>query len=251
MDNLARQVIEIPARPQLLRNETQPRHLRVAAYCRVSTDEDEQLTSYKAQMENYTEKINANPDWKMAGIFADEGLSGTSTKKRGEFLKLMELCKKGKIDLILTKSISRFARNTLDSISYVRALKAMGVGVAFEKENINTLYMSNEMVFTMLSAFAQAESESISANVKWGKRHAVKNGNVPFQYSRLLGYQRGADNCPEIVPEEAATVRKIYAMYLAGYSILQIKRRLEAEGSLPKTGKSEWSQASLSHIFAE
>jgi DNA invertase Pin-like site-specific DNA recombinase len=191
----------------------------VAAYCRVSTDSEEQLNSYTAQKAYYTQKIEENPDWEMAGVFADEGLSGTSMKKRTEFNKMIAACKRGRIDLILTKSLSRFARNTVDCLETVRMLKANGIGVIFEKENINTLTESSEFLMTLFSGFAQAESESLSKNVVWGKRKSMEDGNVSFQYSKLLGYRRGADGKPEVVPEEAETVRRIFHRYLDGCSL--------------------------------
>ena len=159
---------------------------RVAAYCRVSTDSEEQLTSYTAQKAYYTQKIGENPDWEMAGIFADKGITGTSMKKRTEFKRMIAACKRGRIDLILTKSLSRFARNTVDSLEMVRMLRANGIGVIFEKENINTLTESSEFLITLFSGFAQAESESISKNVIWGIQKSREAGNVPFQYQKLL-----------------------------------------------------------------
>jgi len=250
MSNLARVIHTRPANPALARSpQVSEQKLRVAAYARVSTDAEEQLTSYHAQIAYYTQKIQSNPNWTLSGIFADEGLSGTSTRKRDEFNKLIAICKKGKVDLILVKSISRFARNTLDCIDHVRKLKAMGVGVHFEEQNINTLTMDSEMVLTMLSAFAQAESESISANVKWGKRHALKQGKVPFQYKRILGYERGEDDKPKIVPEQADIVRRIFGSFLAGYSIGKIKLELETEGLPSPTGKAAWSQSRLHYML--
>lgn len=149
--------------------EAETKHqLRVAAYCRVSTDDEEQLTSYEAQKTYYTDLIMKNPKWTMAGIFADEGITGTSARKRPGFLRMIRWCKQGKIDLILVKSISRFARNTVDCLNYIRVLKEHHIAVIFEKENINTMETGSEMLIT--GAFAQAESESISANVRWGKR---------------------------------------------------------------------------------
>lgn len=136
--------------------------MKVAAYCRVSTDEEEQKNSYQAQIEYYTDKINKNPEWQMAGIFADEGITGTQAKKCPEFLKMIRLCRQGKIDVILTKSLSRFARNTVDSLNYIRELRTLGIAVISEKENINTLTAESEMLITIMSCFAQAESESIS-----------------------------------------------------------------------------------------
>lgn len=197
-------IIEIPAsmRESALRKNT-VRKLRVAAYCRVSTEEEEQQGSFEIQKLYYTEKINSTPEWEVAGIYADDGISGVHTKKRDGFNQMIQDCKKHRIDLILTKSISRFARNTLDSIQYVRMLKQMGIAVVFEKENINTATMNSEMILTVLSAFAQAESESISQNVARGKRMGYKHGKFAFPYGRIIGYRKGADGKPEMdVPEE-------------------------------------------------
>ena len=165
--------------------------LRVAAYCRVSTEEEEQQGSFEIQKEFYTDKINSTPEWKLAGIYADDGISGVHTKKRDGFNQMIQDCKKHKIDLILTKSISRFARNTVDSIQYVRMLKQFGVTVIFEKENINTSTMNSEMLLTVLSAFAQAESESISQNISRGKRMGFRHGRFSFPYAQMLGYRKG------------------------------------------------------------
>lgn len=187
MDDIRRTVTVIPAKPQM-DQRTVMRQLRVAAYCRVSTEEEEQQSSYEAQCTYYTDKIMTNPEWTMAGIFADEGISGTSTKNRDDFNRMIRRCRQKKIDLILTKSISRFARNTLDSLKYIRALRELGIGVIFEKENINTMEMDTELILTFMSAFAQSESESISANVRWGKKQAMKEGRVNSPVSRLYGY---------------------------------------------------------------
>ena len=157
-------IVVIPAKSREETGQAQ-RLLRVAAYCRVSTDQEEQESSYEAQISYYTEKIGKNTEWQMAGIFADEGITGTQAKKRPEFLKMIRLCRQGKIDMILTKSLSRFARNTVDSLKYIRDLKALGIAIVFEKENINTLETDTEMMLTIMSCFAQAESESISKNV--------------------------------------------------------------------------------------
>ena len=225
------------------------RKQRVAAYCRVSTDSEEQLTSYTAQKAYYTQKIDENPDWEMAGIYADKGITGTSMKKRVEFKKMIAACKRGKIDLILTKSLSRFARNTVDSLEVVRMLRANGIGVIFEKENINTLTESSEFLLTLFSGFAQAESESISKNVIWGIQKSREAGNVPFQYQKLLGYQRGPDGQPEIVPEEAEVVKRIYRRYLDGCSLAQIKRELEADGVPTASGIQGWTYQVVRNIL--
>ncbi len=221
----------------------------MAAYCRVSTDSEEQLTSYTAQKAYYTQKIGENPDWEMAGIFADKGITGTSMKKRTEFKRMIAACKRGRIDLILTKSLSRFARNTVDSLEMVRMLRANGIGVIFEKENINTLTESSEFLITLFSGFAQAESESISKNVIWGIQKSREAGNVPFQYQKLLGYQRGPDGQPEIVRSEAEVVKRIYRRYLDGCSLAQIKRELEADGVPTASGIQGWTYQVVRNIL--
>ncbi len=232
-------IVVIPAKP---REEIRQmsKLLKVAAYCRVSTDDKEQKTSYEAQIQYYTNKINKNPDWQMAGIFADEGITGTQAKKRPEFLKMIRLCRQRKIDIILTKSLSRFARNTVDSLKYIRELKELGIAVISEKENINTLTAESEMLITIMSCFAQAESESISKNVSWGVRQSFKNGNVPIKYKTLLGYKKGADGLPEIVPEEAEIVRLIYRSYLDGMSLKQIADTLNSRGLRTKHKNAAW-----------
>ena len=173
----------------------------------------------------------------MAEIYADEGISGTSMKKRTEFKKMITACKRGHIDLIITKSLSRFARNTVDCLETVRLLKANGIGVYFEKENINTLTESSEFLITLFSGFAQAESESLSKNIAWGKQKSAEAGKVDFQYKKMLGYRKGVDGQPEIVPEEAEIIRRIYRRYLAGCSLGQIKQELEQDNT--QTGGTE------------
>jgi len=229
-----------------------PRHSgrqRVAAYCRVSTDSEEQLNSYAAQQNYYTQKIQENPDWEMAGIFADEGLSGTSMKKRAEFNRMIAACKRGRIDMILTKSASRFARNTVDCLKVIRTLKARGIAVIFEKENINTLTESSEFLITLFSSFSQAESESMGANIVMGMRQSMKEGKIPFQYSRTLGYRRGPDGRPEIDPEEAETVRLIYARYLEGRSLGDIQRELTERDIPTAKGIQGWSRQVIQNIL--
>lgn len=243
-------IIEIPAsmRENAGRKNT-VRKLRVAAYCRVSTEEEEQQGSFEIQKLYYTEKINSTPEWEVAGIYADDGISGVHTKKRDGFNQMIQDCKKRKIDLILTKSISRFARNTLDSIQYVRMLKQMGIAVVFEKENINTATMNSEMILTVLSAFAQAESESISQNVARGKRMGYKHGKFAFPYGRIIGYRKGADGKPEIIPEQAEVIRLIFNSYLQGDSLQSIKTKLETAGALTARGNTEWSAQSIQRIL--
>ncbi|WP_207753339.1 recombinase family protein [Intestinimonas butyriciproducens] len=222
---------------------------RVAAYCRVSTDSEEQINSYTAQKAYYTQKIEESPDWELAGIFADEGITGTSMKKRKEFNRMITACKRGGIDLILTKSLSRFARNTVDCLETVRMLKARGIGVIFEKENINTLTESSEFLITLFSGFAQAESESLSANIQLGIRMAMKDGKVNFHYRSMLGYQRGMDGKPEIVPEEAEVVRRIYRRYLEGCSEGQIQKELTQAGIATAKGVKAWSHQVVHSIL--
>ena len=242
-------VIVIPPKPELVRSKAVQRQLRVAAYCRVSTDDEEQLTSYEAQQAYYTDKIMTNPQWTMAGIFADEGITGTSAQKRPEFQRMIRRCRQKKIDLVLVKSISRFARNTVDCLNYIRALRTLGIAVIFEKENINTLETDSEMLITMMGAFAQAESESMSANIVWGKRQAMREGKTNVQFQHLYGYGQGEDGKPRIVPEQAAVVEHIYDSFLAGRSIRMIKKELEGQGVLTAKGGTAWSEAAIRGIL--
>ena len=247
---LERRVRVIPAtrKPEELHRDHDGK-MRVAAYCRVSTDSEEQLNSYEAQKTYYNQKIQDSPDWEMAGIYADEGISGTSLKKRTQFNKMITACKRGHIDLIITKSLSRFARNTVDCLDTVRLLKANGIGVYFEKENINTLTESSEFLITLFSGFAQAESESLSKNVAWGKQKSAEAGKVTFQYKKMLGYRKGADGQPEIVPEEAEIIRRIYHRYLDGCTLGQIKRELEKDGVPTAQGVERWSPSIIHNIL--
>ncbi len=245
----ASNVTIIPAKAQTAENRDKYHQLRVAAYCRVSTEQEEQQNSYQVQIAYYTDLINRKKEWTLAGIFADEGISGTQTKKRTEFNRMIRMCKNKKIDLVITKSISRFARNTVDCLEYVRQLKDLGIGVVFEKENINTLTMTSEFMIALYGSFAQAESESISKNVSWGKEKAFREGKVSFQYKYLLGYKKGADGKPEIVPEEAEIVRLIYKLFLDGYSMRNIKKILESKGLLTPTGKKIWNESLIQSIL--
>ena len=239
----------IPANPMLADLRKRKHKLRVAAYCRVSTEEEEQQNSFEVQVNYYTDKITRHEGWQLAGIFADDGISGVSTKKRDQFNKMIELCRKKKIDLILTKSISRFARNTLDCIKYVRILKSWGVPVIFEKENIDTSNMNSEMILTCLSSFAQGESESISGNVTKGIRMGYRQGKFSFHYKNFLGYRKGPDGEPEIVPEEAEVIRLIAQNFLNGDSLITIKKTLERMGILTATGNKNWSTESIQRIL--
>lgn len=240
----------IPPKPEFSgENRIDIRPKRVAAYCRVSTDKEQQEHSFETQKEMYTDMIMMKPNWQMAGIYADEGITGTIAKKRPDFMRMIEDCRKGKIDLIITKSVSRFSRNNLDCLLYVRELKEMGIPIIFEKEGINTLQVSSELLITLFSGLSQAESESISMNVKIGKRQSLKNGNVPFSYKSFLGYRKGADGKPEIAEEQAVIIRRIFAEYLVGKSLLDIAKSLTADGIPTARGKSNWSSARVRSIL--
>lgn len=214
--------------------------LRVAAYCRVSTLQEQQETSYEAQVNYYTEKIKSNLNWKLAGIYADDGKSATSIKKRSNFQAMIDDCLAGKIDMVITKSISRFARNTVDSLMNIRKLKEKNIAVFFEKEGINTLEGSGELLITILSSQAQEESRNISENCHWGIVRKFESGKVIVNHSKFLGYTKDKDGNLVIVPEEAELVRRIFRLFLEGNSSYGIKRMLEADGILTVTGNTEW-----------
>ena len=239
----------IPARPQTAEHQSQHHQIRVAAYCRVSTELEEQQNSYQVQIDYYTDLINKKKEWTLADIFADEGISGTQTKKRTEFNRMIRMCKRKKIDLVITKSISRFARNTVDCLEYVRQLKDLGIGVIFEKENINTLTMTSEFMIALYGSFAQAESESISKNVSLGVQMAFREGKVRYNFKYLLGYKKGSDGKPVIVPEEAKIVRAIFRLYLDGMSMCDIGKRLEEMQIPTKLGKTKWDRNTIKNIL--
>ena len=245
-----KKIIVIPAKNESPQEQAKKRNLRVAAYCRVSTGDEEQLTSYENQKAFYTEKIMKNPEWTMVDVFADEGITGTSTCRRKDFLRMIRQCRQGKIDMILAKSVSRFARNTLDTISYTRELRSLGIAVIFEEQNINSIYPESEFLIALHAAFAQSESESISANVRWGKRQSIKDGKVTFQYKTLLGYEKGPDGNPVIIPEEAETVRRIFEWYLAGKSVRDIRLALVAGGFRNAVGTTDWTTSNLRSILS-
>jgi len=205
------------------------RQKRVAAYCRVSTDNEEQLTSYTNQMKVYKEMINSRKDWEFAGMYADEGISGTRADKRPAFTKMINDCLAGKIDYVITKSVSRFARNTVECLEYVRMLKGRDIGIFFEEQNIDTLKSDSELYLVIYAGFAQSESESISKNITWSVRKNFEDGKAIFVYKKLLGYKKGEDGCPEIVPEEAEVVKRIFNMFLAGTPVQIISKELRSE----------------------
>ena len=246
-------VMLIPARRQVgntaRKQEDEKPKLRVVAYCRVSTDSDEQATSYEAQVEHYTEFIQKNADWEFAGIYADDGISGTNTKKREEFNRMIDDCKDGKIDMIITKSISRFARNTLDCLKYIRQLKDMNIPVQFEKESINTMDAKGEVLITIMASLAQQESQSLSQNVKLGLQYRYQQGKVQINHNRFLGYTKDADGNLVIDPEQAEIVKRIYREYLEGLSMDKISAGLEADGILTGAGKPKWHTSTINKIL--
>lgn len=244
-------VIVIPAKEESPQDQEKKKNLRVAAYCRVSTKKDEQLNSYENQKAYYTEKIMANPDWTMADIFADEGITGTSACKRKDFLRMIRHCRQGKIDMILAKSVSRFARNTVDTLNYTRELRGMGIPVIFEEQNINSIYPESEFLITIHGAFAQSESEGISSRVKWGKHQAMRTGKANIQYKTLLGYEKNPDGEMVVNAEQAETVRRIYEMYLSGQTLRSIKEALESGGFKNSAGTMEWTTSNLRTILSD
>ena len=244
-------VMVIPAKRQVGNNvkRGQKPKLRVAAYCRVSTDSDEQATSYEAQIEHYTEYISKNPDWVLAGIFADEGITGTNTKKRTEFNRMIDECMDGNIDMIITKSISRFARNTLDCLKYIRQLKEKNIPVFFEKKSINTMDSKGEVLLTIMASLAQQESQSLSQNIKLGLQYRYQQGHVQVNHNRFLGYTKDADGHRIIDPDQAEIVRRIYREYLEGFSMDKIAAGLERDGVLTGAGKAKWHTSTINKIL--
>ena len=246
-----REITMIPATiPKFTGKSTKPDQKRnVAAYARVSTDMEEQLTSYEAQMGYYKKYILDRSDWQFAGLYSDEGISGTSTKYRTGFNQMIEDALNGKIDLIVTKSISRFARNTVDSLVTIRKLKEHGVECFFEKENIYTFDSKGELLITIMSSIAQEESRSISENVTWGQRKRFADGKVSMPYKHFLGYRKGPDGLPQIVEEEAEVVRNIYLMFLEGCAPTYIAKTLTEQGIPTPGGKTYWRKSTVESIL--
>ncbi|NFE96383.1 recombinase family protein [Clostridium botulinum] len=222
---------------------------RVAAYARVSTDNDEQLSSYEAQVDYYTKHIKSNSDWTFVEVYTDEGISATSTKKRDGFNRMISDALDGNIDLIITKSVSRFARNTVDTLTTVRQLKEKGVEVYFEKENIYTLDSKGELLITIMSSLAQEESRSISENVTWGQRKRFADGKVSLPYKQFLGYEKGEDGLPKIVEKEAAVVRLIYKLFLEGKTQSGIAKHLTTNKIPTPAGKEVWQPSTVKSIL--
>jgi len=249
---MARNITVIPARQISSADESMGqsvRKLRVAAYCRVSTAQEEQLLSYENQVNYYTTFINENPIYEYAGTYADEGISATNTKKRDEFKRMIADCRAGKIDRIITKSISRFARNTLDCLNYVRELKELGIGIIFEKENINTLDAKGEVLLTILSSLAQDESRSISENSTWGIRRRFEKGQHKMSTKRFLGYDTDEAGKLVINRKQAQIVNRLYSEFLNGKTVDYIKRIFEREGVVNWDGRTKWQVTTLQSIL--
>lgn len=223
--------------------------LRVAGYCRVSTDYDEQASSYETQVAHYKELIQKEPTWEFAGIYADDGISGTNTKKREQFNKMIAACKAGKINLIVTKSISGFARNTIDCLKYIRDLKAINVAIFFEKENCNTMDAKGEVLITIMASLAQQESESLSQNVKMGIQYRYQQGKVFVNHNHFLGYTKDDQGNLVIEPEEAKVIKQIFYSYLNGMTMKQIADSLKADGILTGSKTKNWRSSSVAKIL--
>jgi len=240
----------IPAKSaQLIRGLSVEAQKRVCAYCRVSTDTEEQLSSYEAQVGYYEEYIKKRPDWEFVGIYADEGITGTNTKNRTEFKRMIDDCLAGRIDLVVTKSISRFARNTLDCLRFVRMLKDKGVGVFFEKENIETLDSKGEVLLTILSSLAQDESRSISENSRWGIMRRFQQGKVRVNHKKFTGFDKDENGELIIDEKEAGIVRRIFTEYLAGKGCKTIGKGLDADGILTATGNKVWNESVIKQML--
>lgn len=239
----------IEPKQALLVDKAKYQQTRMAAYCRVSTDSAEQKTSYETQKQVYTDMIARRKDWTMVGIYADEGISGTRADKRPEFNKMIKDCLAGKIDYIITKSVSRFARNTVECLEFVRMLKARNIGILFEEQNIDTLKCDSELYLVIYAGFAQSESESMSKNITWAFRKNFEDGKVVFNYSKMVGYRKGNDGNPEIIPEEAEIIRDIYDWFLAGKTPREIIDLLITDGIQTKCGKQKWSVGTIQSIL--
>ena len=245
-----RKVTIIPANPKRAeQGKPANQKLRVAAYCRVSTDSEEQINSYKNQLAFYTEKINGKTEWKFAGIYADEGITGTSMKHREDFKRMLRACREGRIDLILCKSVSRFGRNSVDVLRTIRALRERGIGVVFEKEGVDTRTMNSELILAFHSAFSQSESESIRENVSRGLRMAYEQGTIAIG-PNLYGFRKSQDGGVEIDEEQAAVVRQIAQWFLNGDSLHTIVDKLAQRHIPSPKGKDIWSTPTIRSILS-
>ena len=246
---MEKNVVIIPAEQIDRKNGGKNRRLRVAAYCRVSTDEERQLGSFENQIEYYTRLIGETKNYDLVKIYNDEGISGCSIKSRKGFQEMIADCEAGKIDLIITKSISRFARNTQDSLNFTRKLKDMGIGIIFEKEGINSLESYGELLLTLFSCFAQEESRSISENTAWGIRSKFQQGIPHLNTKVLLGYDKGPEGTLIINEEQAKVVRRIYRCYLEGFSLHAIASNLNRDDIPGVHGSARWCANTVSRIL--
>ena len=239
-------VVFIPVKKSVEeKSEVKRNKLRVAAYGRVSTFMEHQETSYEAQVEYYTDMIRNNPQWKFAGVYADEGVTGVNTKKRTKFNQMIDDCMHGKIDMIITKSVSRFARNTVDTLHTIRRLKEKGIAVYFETNNINTLEQKGELLITILSSQAQEESRNLSEITHWGMVRSFEKGKMIINYANFMGYTKNEDGELVINETEAEIVRRIFKEYIEGSSTTRIVKGLEEDGVLTKQGKPRWKEATI------
>ena len=243
---MSRKVTKLPQASQYIPIEDQ--QLRVAAYCRVSTRHEEQCHSLEAQIVYYTDYIERNPNWEFVAVYSDSA-SGVRTVNRPGYQQLMKDCAKGKVDLILVKSLSRFGRDALEAIRQVRKLKRMNIGIYIEIGGLNTLNVSDSMI-DQLAALDQAESHFRSENIKFGIRHRMRSGKTVLNHTQFLGYTKGPDGVLQIVPEEAEIVRKIFDLYIQGNGVRKIKRYLEEHGIKTVTGKSEWSTSTIDRMLS-
>lgn len=250
-----RTVREIPRAVMLHIDTTEVAKLVVAAYARVSTEKEEQEDSFERQVSHYTALINSKLEWEFGGIYADPGITGTRAEKRPDFMRMIADCRAGKINKILVKSISRFARNTVDALNYIRELKELGISIYFENENIDTLTPGGEVLITILAAMAEQESRTMSTNIKWSYQKKFKNGEVILNTGLMMGYINTGRKDDEgkviyaINEEEAEIVRRIYREYLAGVTVTRICRGLEADGILTKLGKTRWQHQVIMSIL--
>lgn len=240
-------VTVIPERKATIKSDVnfQIKKRRVAGYARVSTELEQQQNSYQSQLDYYTAYITSRPDWEFVGMYSDEGITGTSIKKREGFNRMVDDALNGKIDLIITKSVSRFARNTVDSLSTVRKLKAAGVEIYFEKENIYTMDQKGELMITIMSSLAQEESRSISENTTWGQRKRMADGHGCLGFSRFMGYDRGPNGEFVINEEQAKIVKRIFSEYLGGKNAVQVAKGLTQDGIKTVTGKDKWDSSTI------
>ena len=246
---MEKEIIIIPASVQKENNASSKERLRAAAYCRVSTEHDDQLDSLENQISHYLEYIRLHPGYELVDVYSDSGISGTSTKKRAGFMRMISDCRKGKIEIIITKSISRFARNTADCLKYMRELKSLGIPIIFEKENINSMDSSGELLFTILSSLAQEESRNISENTTWGIRANFKRGIPHINVKQLMGYEKDETGNLVIDESQACVVRRIFREFLSGTSPLDIAKGLNRDGVCGVHGRPCWARVTIERML--